>query len=195
MKKLIIYALAVCYIVLASYTIAHSETEAYLTFESSGAGYDSGIGARLEHTQRWDWFGLHGVGRYALQHKTGADSGYTYGLRGEARGYWKDFYASAGYGLSGYRSKFANGAVWSKRGWQPHVGVGYDGERFDVGVSYAFRENDTVNRVKSASISAAWKPVPDSGLKVMGGLTRMWFEQAGVGMSETIGSFGVGWEF
>jgi hypothetical protein len=195
MKKLIIYALAACYIVLASYTIAHSETEAYLTFESSGAGYDSGIGARLEHTQRWGWFALHGVGRYALQHKVGADSGYTYGVSGSIRSYWQDFFAFAGGGLSGYRSEFANGQVWSKSGWQPHVGIGYDGDRFDVGLSYAFEENDTVNRVKAASISAAWKPVPDSGFKMRAGLTRMWFEQSGAGMSETFGSFGVGWEF
>jgi len=81
MKKALIYISAIAFAVLLGYGISHAETTAYLTFESAGAGYDSGIGARLEHTQRWGWFGLHGMGRYALQHKQGADSGYTYAIR------------------------------------------------------------------------------------------------------------------
>jgi hypothetical protein len=37
--------------------------------------------------------------------------------------------------------------------------------------------------------------VPDSGFKVRAGITRMWFEQSGNDVHETIGSFGIGWEF
>jgi hypothetical protein len=193
MKKALIYIFGFIFAIAMSYGIAHAETTASLTFESAGAGYDSGIGARLEHTQRWGWFGLHGVGRYALQHKTGADSGYTYGISGSLRGYWRDFYVAAGYGLSGYRSEFANGAVWGKRGWQPHVGVGYDSDRFDVGLSYSFKESDTPNEVSAIKLGTSWQPT-ESGLALLFELTRMEFNQ-GERRNDVFVTFGVGWRF
>jgi hypothetical protein len=176
--------------------VAYAETSGYITAESSGSGYDAGFGARVESLHRFNFFALHGQINAALQHKAEANQGYAYGARSELRGYFeRRIYISAGYGVSGYRSEFADGRVWSKRGWQPHIGAGFDTETFDLWGRYLLEEGDTVNRVSAATVGASWKPMPKSGWKMMCEFTRMSFDQAGTGMHETIGTFGIGWEF
>lgn len=193
MKKAIITILGLICAVLMGYGIAHSETTIYATAESAGAGYDAGYGLWVEHLHRWDRFALHGQIGAALQSKVGADDGYTYGARAEARWFFVDpFYLSAGYGVSGYRSEFADGRVWAKRGWMPHVGVGFDGERLDVWAKAFRRENDTPNRVLAQKIGAAWK---FDRIKVMVETTHMSFDQSNERKSDWFCTFGVGIEF
>jgi hypothetical protein len=194
MRRAIITILGLICAVLMGYGIAHAGTSAYLTLESSGAGYDAGYGVRIEHMHRFNRFALHGQIGAALQHKHGAESGYTYGARGEARWFFVDpFYLSAGYGGSGYRSEFASGAVWEKHGWQPHVGAGYDGERVDVWAKAFRRENGTPNRVMAQKIGAAWKF--NKKWKVMAEATYMSFDQSNERKSDWLCTFGFGLEF
>ena len=197
MKKIIIVTLGMLFAIFLGWRVAHCETSAYVTLNSSGAGYDAGIGIRVSHLHRFnDLFAVKIGGSYALQHKTGAKDGYTYGLSGSLRFYPREkWYLSGGYGVSGYETNFADGRTWKKHGWSPRLGLGYDSDRFDAWLSYSFEESDSPNEVSSASVGIAYKPIPDSGFKVRFGLTRMWFVQSGRDMTETLGTMGVGWEF
>ena len=178
-------------------TPACAETSAYFTVGSPGAGYDTGLGLAADHVQRInDYIAVQVAISGARQKKEHAASGYTYGMRGELRGYvHHNVYLSAGYGVSGYRSEFADGRVWEKRGWQPHFGIGYDTESLDLWASYLFRESDTPNKVSAIKAGASWRAYGGLGFKLMWGVTHLNFSQNDDRKTDLMSTFGIGWEF
>lgn len=170
-----------------------------------GAGYDTGYGVEASVTvpvwmpgQYLDGGGpiewaIHVSGNIANRKKHNASEGYTYGASGQLRAYYRDAYLGVGYGVAGYRSEFASGAVWEKSMWQPHVSAGYDTDLFDLGATYYFEESDTPNKVEAVSLSAAVKVWRQ--MKIKGELMRMEFWQSGVREHDLILTVGFGWEF
>ncbi len=173
--------------------VSRAETTLYATLHAPGAGYELGAGARLEHTTRLGAFGLHGMARASWQEKYGAAQGYTAGAIVQARGYYRDFYLGAGYGVSRYRSEFEDGVVWAKQAWQPHVQLGYDSDLLDLWGAYYFEENDTPNQVEAIKLGGAMKV--HKHIKLMAEATRLEFWQSGKRMNDVLFVLGIGWEF
>ena len=98
-----------------------------------------------------------------------------------------------GYGVAGYRSEFASGAVWEKSMWQPHVSIGYDTGLFDLWATYHFEEHDTVNKV--SAYSGGGKLQVWRGMFIMSEAQTLRFLQAGEREQDTIFTVGIGWEF
>lgn len=181
---------------LALSGIARAETTIYATVTGEGAGYDTGYGVSVEHTTaQWNHLALHATGKAAMRKKYNASEGYTYGASAQVRGYLPDkpFYLGVGYGVAGYRSEFASGAVWKKSMWQPHVQVGYDTALWDLWAAYHFEENDTPNQVSAVSVGGSMKVWRN--LKLTADIQRINFLQSGNWMDDYITTIGIGWEF
>lgn len=170
-----------------------------------GAGYDTGYGVEASVTvpvwmpgQYLDGGGpiewaIHVSGNIANRKKRNASEGYTYGASGQLRAYYQDAYLGVGYGVAGYRSEFASGAVWKKSMWQPHVQVGYDTALWDLWAAYHFEENDTPNQVSAVSVGGSMKVWRN--LKLTADIQRINFLQSGNWMDDYITTIGIGWEF
>ena len=186
--------MALLFVFLCTPSVA-GDTSAYLTGHTPGAGYDPGVGIRVEHTtdKLLDIFALHGMARSAWQEKRGAAQGYTAGAMAQARAYWHGLYLGGGYGVTRYRSEFGDGVVWAKQAWQPHMEVGFDGDMFDFWASYFFRESYTPNHVEAIKLGASakiWR-----GLRCMAEMSRMAYLQGGQRETDILTTIGLGWEW
>jgi hypothetical protein len=121
----------------------------YVTAKTnSGLGYDTGFGVLGEVQARYDWAEVKLNGSYAWQKKSSADSGNTYGLSGQFRGYFYDgFYGLGAVRWSGYTSKFSDHGPWKKSGTNLGVGAGWSNTDIDLYLTYYFPENSTPNKV------------------------------------------------
>ena len=175
--------------------IAHAETTVGVELIGQGAGYDTGYGLAVSHTtgRYADIFAAHVSGNLANRKKHDASEGYTYGASGQIRAYYRDAYLGVGYGVAGYRSEFASGAVLEKSAWQPHVSIGYDTDLFDLWATYHFEEHDTVNKV--SAYSGGGKLQVWRGMFIMSEAQTLRFLQAGEREQDTIFTVGIGWEF
>jgi hypothetical protein len=180
--------------ILTLAALSHAETTVSLEAIGQGAGYDVGYGVAVSHTtgRYADIFAAHVSGNIANRKKHNASDGYTYGASGQVRAYYWDAYLGVGYGVAGYRSEFASGAVWEKSMWQPHVSVGYDTDLFDLWATYHFEENDTPNQVSSASVGGSVKIWHN--LKLIADIQRINFLQSGDWTNDYITTLGIGWE-
>ena len=181
--------------ILTLAALSHAETTVSLEAIGQGAGYDVGYGVAVSHTtgRYADIFAAHVSGNIANRKKHNASEGYTYGASGQIRAYYRDAYFGVGYGVAGYRSEFASGAVWEKSAWQPHVSIGYDTDFLDLWGTYHFEEHDTPNQVSAASIGGSMKVWRN--LKLTADIQRINFLQSGDWMHDYIITMGVGWEF
>jgi hypothetical protein len=181
--------------VLTLAAIARAETTVSLEVIGQGASYDTGYGVEVSHTtgRYADIFAAHVSGNLANRKKHDASEGYTYGASGQIRAYYRDAYLGVGYGVAGYRSEFASGAVWEKSAWQPHVSIGYDTDLFDLWATYHFEEHDTVNKV--SAYSGGGKIQVWRGMFVIAEAQTLRFLQAGEREQDTIFTVGIGWEF
>ncbi len=197
MKRPLIITLACLWAILAGYVLAHSadfETTILATVSyADDLGYRAGVGLYAEERLYLPHIALVAHGRVDNSRKHGADEGYTYGYGVHARGYWRSFYGGAGYAWSGYRTEFADGTIWSKRGGSPVVMVGFDNRDSDIGVRYSFQESDTPNRVES--IGLVWRKRMAGPWTMQFSATRAWFDQGGDRMSGWSGAFGIGVTF
>ena len=195
-EYLIISAVCLIGFILTLAAIARAETIVSLEVIGQGAGYDTGYGVAVSHTtggRYADIFAAHVSGNLANRKKHNASEGYTYGASGQVRAYYGYAYLGVGYGVAGYRSEFASGAVWEKSAWQPHVSIGYDTDLWDLWVTYHFEENDTPNKVSAYSGSGkiqVWR-----GMFIMAEAQTLRFLQAGEREQDTIFTVGLGWEF
>ena len=194
-EYLIISAVCLVGFILTLASIARAETTVGFEVIGSGAGYDTGYGVAVSHTtgRYADIFAAHVSGNIANRKKHNASEGYTYGASGQLRAYYRDAYLGVGYGVAGYRSEFASGAVWEKSAWQPHVSIGYDTDLFDLWATYHFEENDTANRV--SAYSGGGKIQVWRGMFIMAEAQTLRFLQAGEREQDTIFTVGLGWEF
>ena len=194
-EYLIISAVCLIGFILTLAAIARAETIVSLEVIGQGAGYDTGYGVAVSHTtgRYADIFAAHVSGNIANRKKHNASEGYTYGASGQIRAYYGDAYLGAGYGVAGYRSEFANGAVWEKSMWQPHVSIGYDTDLFDLWATYHFEEHDTVNKV--SAYSGGGKLQVWRGMFISAEAQTIRFLQAGEREQDTIFTVGLGWEF
>ena len=194
-EYLIISAVCLIGFILTLAAIARAETIVSLEVIGQGAGYDTGYGVAVSHTtgRYADIFAAHVSGNLANRKKHDASEGYTYGASGQIRAYYRDAYLGVGYGVAGYRSEFASGAVREKYMWQPHVSVGYDTDLFDLWVTYHFEEHDTVNKV--SAYSGGGKIQVWRGMFVIAEAQTLRFLQAGEREQDTIFTVGIGWEF
>lgn len=194
-EYLIISAACLIGFVLTLAAIARAETTVSLEVIGQGAGYDTGYGLAVSHTtgRYADIFAVHVSGNLANRKKHDASEGYTYGASGQIRAYYRDAYLGVGYGVAGYRSEFASGAVWEKSMWQPHVSVGYDTDLFDLWATYHFEEHDTVNKV--SAYSGGGKLQVWRGMFISAEAQTIRFLQAGEREQDTIFTVGLGWEF
>jgi len=151
--------LAVALLIVVSYARADDldwHIAGYVTSSwANDAGYDSpAFGLMAEGSVRYSIIELWGYGDYDWMHKRDADSGYTYGYGTDLRGYvYGPWYLSGACHWAGYRSEFANGAVWSKSGQNYGLGAGFNNYSTDVGLSYFLRENESPNRVEYWQLS------------------------------------------
>jgi hypothetical protein len=193
-EYLIISAVCLIGFILTLAAIARAETTVSLEVIGSGAGYDTGYGIAASHTtgRYADIFAAHVEGNIANRKKHNASDGYTYGALGQVRAYYLDAYLGVGYGVAGYRSKFAGGTVWEKSMWQPHIQVGYDTNIWDLWATYHFEENNTPNKVSAVSIGGnvkIWR-----NLKLIADIQRINFLQSGNWTNDYITTLGIGWE-
>lgn len=194
-EYLIISAVCLIGFILTLAAIARAETIVSLEVIGQGAGYDTGYGVAVSHTtgRYADIFAAHVSGNIANRKKHNASEGYTYGASGQIRAYYGDAYLGAGYGVCGYRSEFASGAVWEKSAWQPHVSIGYDTDLWDLWATYHFEEHDTVNKV--SAYSGGGKLQVWRGMFISAEAQTIRFLQAGEREQDTIFTVGLGWEF
>ncbi|MDD4986587.1 MAG: hypothetical protein PHQ43_12570, partial [Dehalococcoidales bacterium] len=112
----------------------------YAVTSYAGAKYYSqGFGGLIEGQARWKFVELYGAAKLLSQKKKSADSGYTYGLNGQLRLFYDHFYALGAWNYSGYRSTFADGSVWTKRGNRYGGGLG---ARFHLPADWGGNEID-----------------------------------------------------
>lgn len=141
-----------CLLVLS--TAARAEVEwhpaLYGTLKvSSGSGYENpGYGITGEIQARYKWAEVKAYGSYNWEHKKGADSGNTYNIGGQLRGYFYDgFYGLGAVQWSGYHSEFPNHGPWQKSGTNLGLGAGYSQQDLDIYLVYFFQENGSPNKV------------------------------------------------
>ena len=123
--------------------------------------YSQGFGGLVEAQAKWKFIELYGAGKLLSQKKKTADSGYTYGLNGQLRLFWDHFYALGAWNYSGYRSEFADGSVWTKRGNRYGGGLGarfrlpddWGGNEIDAWLVVYAKEHDTVNQCQDNVLS------------------------------------------
>lgn len=159
--------------------------------------YSQGFGGQVEAQAKWRFVELYGSGKLLSQKKKTSDSGYTYGLNGQVRLFWDHFYALGAWNYSGYRSTFADGTTWTKRGNRYGGGVGarfeLGGHEIDTWLTVYAKEHDTVNQCQDTTLDVRmqiWGPVYGLVQVVYG----TW-DQGGErwsGFSESIGA-GIKW--
>ena len=128
--------------------------------------YSQGFGGLVEGQAKWKFVELYGSGKLMSQKKKTADSGYVYGLNGQVRFFYDHFYALGAWNYSGYRSTFANGTTWTKRGNRYGGGLGarfeLDGHEIDTWLTVYAKEHDTVNQCQDTTLDVRmqlWGPV------------------------------------
>lgn len=146
--------LAYLLIAVSFYSAARAETswhlDGYLVGKvANDAYYDPGIGLLAEAYGRWNWLEGRLSGNINAMHKRGADSGYTYSGSIQGRGYcYGPFYVAAAYRLAGYSSKFDNGVEWTKHGFNPGLGVGFNNGSTDINWLWYAKETGSPNQVQ-----------------------------------------------
>jgi len=115
---------AVCCLIVAFVLFARADEIEWhpavygLIRATSGSGYENpGFGLRSELQARYEWAEIKVDGSYYWQKKQGAESGNTYNLGGQFRGYfYGGFYGLGAIQWSGYSSEFSNHSSWQKSG-------------------------------------------------------------------------------
>ncbi len=193
-------AALICFgICVAVVVAARAETSVMARAVTSGAGFDAGYGVYGEHIQRIGaYFGIQAFGSFLLQKKSPADSGYKWGVGGQARGYLGDWYAGGGIACSGYDSRFDAtddhpAHHWRKHTFYPTLSAGLDDDMFDVWATYYFQEGRTVNQVQA--FGGGCSAVLWQGLKVGTSIVRSEYLQAGKEKESWVGSVSIGWQF
>lgn len=132
--------------------------------------YSQGFGGLIEGQAKWRFVELYGSGKLLSQKKKTADSGYVYGLTGQVRLFYDHFYALGAWNYSGYRSTFADGTVWAKRGNRYGGGLGtrfrlpddWGGNEIEAWLTIYAKEHDTPNMCQDNTLDVRmqiWGPV------------------------------------
>ena len=175
-------------------SVVRAETTLSAVIISKGAGYDAGAGLDLEWLKRWNKFGFDLGGTALIQKKHEADSGYKWGLDGQARWYpLGDFYLGAGAAWAGYDSEFDDGNHWRKDAVWPVVGLGYDGPQIDTWLTYFIRESQTPNETEAIKIGTS--ALLGEHWVISGELAYVKFDQSGERENDLTGTLGVGWRW
>ena len=143
----------------------------YAVTNYSGAKYYSqGFGGQVEAQAKWRFVELYGSGKLLSQKKKTSESGYVYGLNGQVRLFYNHFFALGAWNYSGYRSTFADGSVWSKRGNRYGGGLGarfrlpddWGGNEIEAWLTIYAKEHDTPNQCQDNTLDLRmqiWGPV------------------------------------
>lgn len=132
--------------------------------------YSQGFGGLVEGRAKWKFVELYGAGKLLSQKKKTSDSGYVYGITGQVRLFLDRFYALGAWNYSGYRSTFANGTTWTKRGNRYGGGLGarfnlpedWGGNEIDTWLIVYAKEHDTPNQCQDNVLNIRmqiWGPV------------------------------------
>lgn len=192
---LIIFAVC-CLAMLLILSAARAETEWHLDGYVVGkvandAYYDPGVGLVGELYGRWNFLEGRLSGNGNIMHKIGADSGYTWWAGAQGRGYiYGPFYLAAAYRAAGYESTFADGTTWTKLGFNPAVGAGYNNGSTDINWLWYFQETGSPNDVQFWQIELRqkiWK-----WLWLMTDFARSTWDQDGERWSGYAMTFGIG---
>lgn len=171
-----------------------SETTVSAIVVSEGAGYDAGVGLQAEWLKRWNHFGLDFSGDILSQKKHSADSGYKWGVDGQARWYPAgDWYLGAGAAWAGYDSEFEDGDNWRKDAVWPVLQTGFDGEIFDAWMAYYFQERQTENEVSAIKLGMSW--VLFEHCKAFVEASILEYKQGGLDDEDSTITAGIGWRF
>lgn len=158
--------------------------------------YSQGFGGLIEGQARWKFIELYGTGKLLSQKKKTSDSGYVYGLNGQVRLFYDHFYALGAWNYSGYRSTFADGSIWTKRGNRYGGGLGarfhlpadWGGNEIDAWLVVYAKEHDTVNQCQDNVLSLRMQLY--KALYALIDVTYGTWDQGGErwsGLSETVG--------
>ena len=194
MRNFVFYVSLILSVVIGIAYEAFGETTVSAVVASEGAGFDAGVGLDAEWLGRWDRFGLDFSGDLLAQKKHSADSGYKWGIDGQARWYPAgDWYLSAGGAWAGYDSEFDNGSNWRKAAVWPVVGIGYDGHIVDAWLTYYIKETQTPNETEALKIGLS--SLLGEHWVITGELAYVKYDQSGDRENDLTGTLGIGWRF